>query len=539
MTATLLTVVRPGAAAPPASAGERIVTLDEFSEWTRSGAFLAAIGRYHGARILVPRLETVGRPLRLALALRALVRGAIHVEDANGQRRRISTPQLLAWLARYASEPFRVSGFLRRVEHEVAAIESAPRAPHLNFDFAKPPLFLRTDLSFGVRAGGSVGHIAGVLNALDAFTGTPIFVTTDDVPTVKASIERHFVAPREAFWNFPELPAFVLNCAVAGEASGALGDRAISFVYQRYSLNNYAGLQLARTRGVPFVLEYNGSEIWMSRHWGRPLKYEPLSERIERLNLRSADAIVVVSRALREELVGRGIDPRRILVNFNGVDEERYRPDVDGRRIRKAYGLEGKLVIGFIGTFGPWHGAEVLARAFVSLWQQRPDLRTQLRLLMIGTGAGAAAARTIVAAGGADDGTAWTGLVPQEDGPSHLAACDVLVAPHVPNPDGTPFFGSPTKIFEYMAMGKGIVASRLDQIAEVLTHDRNAWLVEPGDVDGLADALQRLTLDADLRRRLGAEARRDVVAQYTWQQHARRTIEHLRSLSVTSAVVRR
>ena len=64
--------------------------------------------------------------------------------------------------------------------------------------------------------------------------------------------------------------------------------------------------------------------------------------------------------------------------------------------------------------------------------------------------------------------------------PSYLAACDILASPHVPNADGTPFFGSPTKLFEYMAMGKCIVASDLDQVGEILEHgarraDGGAW----------------------------------------------------------------
>ena len=70
----------------------------------------------------------------------------------------------------------------------------------------------------------------------------------------------------------------------------------------------------------------------------------------------------------------------------------------------------------------------------------------------------------------------------------------------MPNPDGTPFFGSPTKLFEYMAMGKGIVASDLEQIGEVLEHGRTAWLVPPGDVDALADGLRRLIDDPALAR---------------------------------------
>ena len=62
------------------------------------------------------------------------------------------------------------------------------------------------------------------------------------------------------------------------------------------------------------------------------------------------------------------------------------------------------------------------------------------------------------------------------------ATSDVLVSPHVANADGTPFFGSPTKIFEYMGLGKPIVASDLNQIGEVIEHERSGLLCPPGDV---------------------------------------------------------
>jgi glycosyltransferase involved in cell wall biosynthesis len=121
-----------------------------------------------------------------------------------------------------------------------------------------------------------------------------------------------------------------------------------------------------------------------------------------------------------------------------------------------------------------------------------------------------------------------TGLIPQEKGPEHLAACDVLVASHKPNPDGTPFFGSPTKLFEYMAMGKGIVASDLDQIGEVLKHDHTAWLVKPGDIESLTIGLKTLIDDQQRRESLGKAARQEVVARYTWKEHTRKIIEKLK-----------
>jgi glycosyltransferase involved in cell wall biosynthesis len=530
-----LTIVRSGLPLPPPDPGELVVSFDQFRGWIRRGAVLAHLGRHGEGRLLVHRLETAGRPLRLGLALRAMSRGRVFVEDARGRQRALTSGLLARWVGQLASEPFRIPALVAGVERVVSDLERGPRLPPSVLNLSASPLYLRTDLSFGVRAGGSVGHIAGVVNELEAFTGRPILLTTDEIPTLAAGIEVHQVAPSEAFWNFKELPTFGLNDVFLDAAEQALKGRQPAFVYQRYSLNSYAGIRIARRHGVPLVLEYNGSEIWMSRHWGRPLRYERVSERIERLNLASADLIVVVSRAMADEVAGRGADRSRVLVNPNGADPNRYRADLDGAAVRARCGLGHAVVVGFIGTFGPWHGAEVLARAFVALRASDPSLAQRVRLLMIGDGATLASVKRILSEGGALEAAAFTGLVPQEDGPEFLAACDVLVSPHVPNADGTPFFGSPTKLFEYMAMGKGIVASDLDQIGEVLEHGRTAWLVSPGDVDALAAGLRRLMADRVLRDTLGAEARRQVLAQYTWRQHTKRTLDRLQEVVAAPA----
>ena len=504
-----------------------MVAFDEVSGWIRSGGAFSRLLRYGDSRILVHRLESAGRPLPLALALRWMTRGEVRLEDARGRSRVIESATLLRWLSQAATEPFKIDALLRRVEHTVKALEEQ-KDHHASLDLSKPPLYLRSDLSFGVRAGGSVGHIAGVVNELGRFAAPPIVVTTDEIATIGPGVEQHLVAPSEAFWNFKELPTFVLNDVLEQEVDRALAGRTPAFVYQRYSLNSYAGVRIARKLGVPFVVEYNGSEIWMSRHWGRPLAHERISDRIERLNLQAADLVVVVSSPMKDEIVARGVEERRVLVNPNGVDADRYSPSVDGSAVRARYGLGNAVVVGFIGTFGPWHGAEVLARAFVKLRTSRPQVFARVRLMMIGSGATLDAVRTAVARGGAADATVFTGLVPQEEGAAYLAACDVFVSPHVPNPDGTPFFGSPTKLFEYMAMGKGIVASKLDQIGDVLEHEKTALLVSPGDADALAEAIARLVDDRPLRECLGAAARRAVLDRHTWREHTGQTIERLK-----------
>jgi glycosyltransferase involved in cell wall biosynthesis len=531
LTRSRITILRHGSGQwnEPA-AGETIATVDRLKAAVGNGSLLRHLFRYDEARILTHRLETIGRPLKLAMFLRMLSRGVVAVEDEQGRRRPLSYRLISRWAWQAIREPFTKRSLLAAMGAEADSLVARARSgDRRRLDLSLPPLYLRTDLSFGLLAGGSVGHTAGVVNHLHAFGGRPIMLTTDLVPTVDPAIEVATVSPAEAYWEYQELPSLVMNRRFAEVAADVIGARALSFVYQRYSLNNFSGARLAIERGIPFVLEYNGSEIWMSRNWGTPLEHEALSEKIEHANFSVADLIVVVSQPMADELIAREVPAGKILVNPNGVEPDRYSPDVDASSLRARLGLHGKIVIGFIGTFGPWHGAEVLARAFGQLIGRHPAYRDSLRLLMIGDGVKMVEVRAALDAAGVNDLAVMTGIVPQAEGPVYLAASDILASPHVANSDGTPFFGSPTKLFEYMAMGKGIVASDLDQVGEILEHGRAAQMVRPGDVDSLVDGLRALIDDPARRAALGAEARRMAVERHSWREHTRTIVEALQA----------
>lgn len=519
-----LVVVKNTLAKPGDFDGAEVVAFEELKHWVTSGRLVSKLGRYDSAEMHTYAFPVLGRLLPTALVMRAVTRGPVEFVDRTGARERIGVRRIIKLSIEAGRSFFGRAALIKRTTSGVDALHRPPGCELRSDGF---PLYLRTDFAFGLAGGGSVGHIAGVLNNLDAFGEKPVFITSDSIPTIRSDIDVHVVWPQPEFRELRELWSAAYNEHFLSRVREIIGSRRVRFIYQRYSHNNYCGLALSTALGVPFVLEYNGSEAWMARNWGRPLKYEALTEKIELANLNGADLVVVVSKAMRDELVDRGIDPAKILVNPNGVDTETYRPDVDGSEVRQRHGLEGLTVVGFIGTFGRWHGAEVLVEAYGRLVARRADLRGYTRLLMVGEGVTAPEARAAAERHGIAENVIFTGAVPQEDGPAHLAAMDVLVSPHVPNPDGTPFFGSPTKLFEYMAMGRGIVASDLDQIGEVLEHKRTALLVKPGDPADLSRGIERLVDDPDFRSRLGAAAREQAVAKHTWREHTRRIIEAL------------
>jgi glycosyltransferase involved in cell wall biosynthesis len=515
--------------APDDRNGAEVLTIDELRGALRRGLIPKRLFRYATARVVAERHDLVPHPLAMAVILRLLARRGCWFEDDDGRRLRI-TPRACARFATRAiagamAAP-RERAAVRRELRELAQwAESRGAAPRLPiWDGHGTIAYLYAHPAQTLRAGGSVGHVTGVIGALarrapvrllttTAFPGLPPRVAVeriDPAPSAGAPFEERAIATGRAF---------------AHQAARHLRGAGVGLVYQRSSVLNYAGILVARWLGVPFVLEYNGSEVWAQRHWGRPLRQEALAAEIERLNLRAADFVVVVSAPLHDEVIRLGVGRRRVIVNPNGVDPERYAPDVDGAAVRARRGIAASdLVVGFIGTFGRWHGAEVLVDAIAHLVADGPARRARLRVLLVGDGVTMPEVMRRIAAHGLEDVVVRTGLVPQADGPAHLAACDILVSPHVPNPDGTPFFGSPTKLFEYMAMGRPIVASELGQIGDVIDHEATGLLVPPGDVLALASAIARLLDDPALRARLGAAARVKAVARHTWDAHVARLL---------------
>ncbi len=292
-------------------------------------------------------------------------------------------------------------------------------------------------------------------------------------------------------------------------------------VYERHALFAFAAMEYASGAGIPGLLEVNAPLVEEQRRH-RVLVHEELAESAVTRAFDAASLLLPVSEDLARWLRGRGRLEDRLEVVPNGVDVARFSAAQPVHRDSNAF------TVGFLGGLRPWHGLPDLA----AIWSRVRCELPQAELLVVGDGPGRGDFERDLEARRVRGSVTFTGAVLPADVPSWLAATDAVVAPY-PVRSGLeePFYFSPLKIFEYMAAGRAIVASRIGQIAQVLTHGETGWLHEPGDIAGAAHGLVTLADDAVLRRRLGTAAQVWVARHRSWDSIAARLLARAGSLA--------
>jgi glycosyltransferase involved in cell wall biosynthesis len=468
-----------------------------------------------------------GQDLFMLFGALAGAREVLLIDAHGGVRRQDSRGSLLLkGMGRVARESIVSSGVIARARRELVELEQAiqnhkARAPVSKFTSSHPRItYLRATPGPGTQAGGASSHIKGVIGGLVELGAKVELVSNDvlagfDNSKVKLTlIKPEPLGATRAVFDLNNNEVFTSGALAVIQANPP------DFIYQRYARFSWAGVLASLRTQCPLFLEYNGSEVWVGKHWDR-VNMLDLLERYERLNLAAAVRIFVVSEVERKNLEGVGISPEKIIVNPNGVDVKAFRPNIGGLEKRAELELRSdELLVGFVGTFGPWHGVLVLAEAIKLIPANVP-----VRFLLVGTGALHGEMKKLLASEEENGRVIFSGSVEHDEIPALLDACDVLVSPHVPLEGGAEFFGSPTKLFEYMAMGKAIVASRLGQIGEVLKHEETALLVSPGNSQELSAAIIRFAESRSLRETLGAAARSTAVANHTWTRNAQNILD--------------
>lgn len=334
---------------------------------------------------------------------------------------------------------------------------------------------------------------------------------------------------------FSEVQHLLADPAFVTAALPLLHDFAPDLLIARHALFSLAGLELAHALGCPCVLEVNAPLVEeRRRYWGLTLQQQ--AEQAERVAFAAADLLVAVSEGVRDYLLHSGAPTGRTVVLPNGVNLARFHPAVDGAGVRRHYGLQGQIVLGFTGSLKPWHGVDMLLRTFADLQtalRQRTSGCEQkemtLHLLIVGDGPQREVLMRLSHELGVSEQVTFTGALPHAELPAHLAAFDIAVAPYLFSDD---FYFSPLKVMEYLAMGRATVAPRLGQLPALLqgVDGPCGLLYRADDQQDLARALLQLIGDAGLRRILGTRAAEQASQHYSWQVVAQHVIARTLSM---------
>lgn len=283
-------------------------------------------------------------------------------------------------------------------------------------------------------------------------------------------------------------------------------------VYERYSLWSSVGMDFARQSHIPSVLEVNAPLLEEQARY-RELFNRELAYLISNRAFVNADVISCVSNEVLKHIVENfQICNTKLLVNPNGVDVTRFTPlqisrDVDAFRV------------GFVGSLKPWHGVEYLLDAFGLVLREYRNAK----LVIVGDGPERAklSDRFLHSHAYSEDCVEWLGSLSPEQVIHQLNTLDVAVAPY---PDLSNFYFSPLKVYEYMACGLPVIASRVGQLRSIITHRIDGFLCKPACAWSLARQISWLAEHPNIRRQIGVRARQKAENEFSWDQVLERAL---------------
>jgi glycosyltransferase involved in cell wall biosynthesis len=263
------------------------------------------------------------------------------------------------------------------------------------------------------------------------------------------------------------------------------------------------GFWVKKCLGSPYIVHGQGSDVYLPWRFKRP---------ISRLVLTSADAVIALTEHMKREM--QKTSNRSIHVIPTGVDPSRFEGvSKDHARDKLHLGQEAKVII-YVGRLCPIKGLEYLIKAMRLIKDEENDAR----LVLVGEGEERGHLEGLVSQLGLKECTTFTGKVPNEAVPEHMAAGNVFVLPSLSE-------GFPLVVLEAMAAGLPIVATNVGGIPEFIVNAENGFLVEPKDPEQIAEKVCLLLGDDELRRRI-SENNKEKARDYSWENIIDR-LEHV------------
>lgn len=390
-------------------------------------------------------------------------------------------------------------------------------ARSLGYLSAGPRLSTRPE----AEASGPRAHVLGVIKAFEAL-GWEVkpFIVGDRVPQKWVTKGSEQVLSKGFFHTLAaDLVRLGIGAVNAQRAWQEMGGQ-VDWVYERLAALQSLGW-IFKQHGVPWILETNAPVFYEAEADRKSLVLTRLARWLEVQAYRQCDVLVCVSEVLKEIVVRElGISPEKVLVVPNGVDTALVNPE--RHETKRVF---AGLTVGFVGSLIAWQGLDLLLKSLRDLQAEGMDLS----LVVVGDGPMRKDWEFLAHNLGLANQVRFLGWLPHAELLPLIAGFDVGYSGHL-DLKGMKVYRSPLKLYEYMAMGKPVVTSAVEDTRALVREGETGFLFQPGDQEGLKQALVRAYQAREQLSEMGCKAREEVVANHSWIARTQIMIERVEQI---------
>jgi glycosyltransferase involved in cell wall biosynthesis len=356
------------------------------------------------------------------------------------------------------------------------------------------------------EASGPRSHILGVIGAFEE-SGWEVFhyIVGDRIPQ---SFTRKSGMRLEKSWIL-RLAADLLRI-VSGPVQSIRAwlelHNKVDLVYERYAVMQTLG-GIFKLSKIPWVLETSGLYYYEATVERKSIVLNGIAKLIELNAYRRCDVLICVSEALKDLVIQEaGISPKKILVIPNGVDCTRFDPDsyVPER-------IFAGVTIGFVSALVRWHRLDVLLDTLGELHRNGVNVN----LVVAGDGPMRVEWETLAQKNDLENRVRFLGHISWDEVPNLIAGFDIGYVGNAPMDIGV-MYHSPLKMYEYMAMGKPVLAAENDDSRNMIIEEQNGFLFKAGEKNDLKRAILTALHNADNWKMMGEKARRTILQNASW-----------------------
>lgn len=384
-------------------------------------------------------------------------------------------------------------------------------------------LYIHRTQSRGVEA----VHILGMVNAFKEMGHNLTIISPPGIEVVSDNDKGATVLkPNSRFaeilkWLGKTLPEIVfelseilLNFVMYFKIVRLVQRAKIGMIYERYALNTFAGTLVAKKYNIPIAIEVNDASF-IERV--RKLSMKRIAVRIENWVFINANLIATISGYFKDLIVKNNISAKKILVLPNAVSDGMINKAWGVEHLKEKLEINSCVTIGYVGAFVYWHRVDLLLGAFREICAKNRNIK----LLLVGDGVTYVPSADFVKKNNLEVNVIMPGRVKHDEVFKYISIMDICVIPDSND------YGSPMKLFEYMAMGKAVVVPKLGPLQDVIRDRENGILFKKSDRQELKNALMLLIDDKKYRESVGKKARESIFENHTWTKNAQKVLSFI------------